>query len=365
MNERYVALLGRRDTPTDAVEEYCNYLAAALRDHGIPLEIARVAWVEKGWRGALRDLEASVSKETKPWFLLQYTALAWSRRGFSWRVLTIIRRLKRAGARVVTVFHDAEPYFGNRVVDRIRRRVQLHTMRKAVQLSDVSILTVPREKIPWIARLTGRTVFVPVGPNLPSPERAWAKRASDSGAPPTVGVFSLSEGRVGVEEVCLIGESALHATESLGALRIVVMGRNSEMHQELLREKLKGRPAELVVRGMLSGEEIVEGLGACDAMLFVRGPISSRRGSAIAGIACGLPVIAREGWETAAPITEAGVLLLPTAARDEFGPALVRVLKDKSYRAELAERSRNAYKQYFCWPAIAAEYAKILRNDGA
>lgn len=362
MNRRCVALLGRRDSPTDAVEEYCGYLAAALHDRGIDLEIMRVDWAARGWRSVLGDLQARARANPTCWFLLQYTALAWSRHGFSWRVLSIIRALKSGGARVATVFHDAEPYFGNRVVDRLRRSVQLHTMRKMLRLSDTCILTIPGEKIPWAAGLLDRTTFIPVGANLPSPESAWAQPAADTGRPPSVGVFSLSGERGGAEEANLIAGSAAYVSEKLGALRIVLAGRNSEVAGEILREKLQGKPVELVVRGLLPGGEIVSLLGACDAMLFVRGPISSRRGSAIAGIACGLPVIAREGWETAPPVTDAGVVLVPAGATHEFGPALLRVLQDSNYRAELASRSRNAQSQHFCWPVIAARYAQVLAD---
>lgn len=362
MNPRCVALLGQKDTPTDAVEEYCRYLAEALVEHGIELGIMRVPWAEQGWQTALSELRASAAKDPPSWFLLQYTALAWSRRGFSWRVPNLIRLLRKRGARIATVFHDAEPYFGNRVVDRLRRRVQVHAMRKMLRLSDNSILTIPGEKIPWAAGLLDRAVFIPIGANLPSPESAWAKPVADTGRPPTVGVFSLSGGRTGAEEANLIAGSAAYVSEKLGALRIVVAGRNSEMAGEILREKLQGKPVELVVRGLLPGGEIVSLLGACDAMLFVRGPISSRRGSAVAGIACGLPVIAREGWETAAPVTDAGVVLVPADATHEFGPALLRVLQDSNYRAELASRSRNAQSQHFCWSVIAARYAQVLTD---
>src|SRR5271155_1425081 len=57
MTQKCIALLGRRDAPTDAVEEYCQYLGAALRAHDIGLELARVAWLEDGWPAALRELE--------------------------------------------------------------------------------------------------------------------------------------------------------------------------------------------------------------------------------------------------------------------------------------------------------------------
>src|SRR5690348_1076406 len=129
MHNRCVAVLGRRDTPTDAVEEYCRYLSSALAAQGFSLEIARVHWTQNGWRRALTELTEKFPRQENSWYLLQYTALAWSRRGFSWRFLKVIRHLKKRGARCAIVFHDAEAYFGSRLVDRVRRAVQLSTMR--------------------------------------------------------------------------------------------------------------------------------------------------------------------------------------------------------------------------------------------
>jgi glycosyltransferase involved in cell wall biosynthesis len=100
-------------------------------------------------------------------------------------------------------------------------------------------------------------------------------------------------------------------------------------------------------------------------LLFVRDAISTRRGSAIAGIACGLPVIAQAGAETAAPVTEGGVVLVPEDDESGFGPALQRVLSDEPYRAALAARSREAQSRYFSWAVIAEEYARVLRGISA
>lgn len=360
MNQRWVALLGRRDTPTDAVEEYCTYLAGALGERGIRLEVDRVAWDASGWSEALRDLKIRLAKEKNTWVLVQYTALGWSRRGFSFRVLGILRMIKEYGARCGVVFHDVEPYFGNRAIDRIRRRVQLATMRGALRLADVAIVTVPPEKILWVAGAARQPVFIPVGANLPAPESAWKLRETRTGGVPTIAAFSLSPGQLGEEEARTIGRALLHVTEQIGALRIVVLGRNSEVARGPLEEALRGKPVELVVHGILPGEQVVQELGACDAMLFVRGPISSRRGSCIAGIACGLPVIAGEGWETAEPITQAGVVLVPRGAADGFGPALLRVLTDNEYRDSVAEHSRRAQSEHFSWRSIAGKFVEAL-----
>jgi glycosyltransferase involved in cell wall biosynthesis len=359
MTQRCLALLGRRDSPIDAVEEYCTYLASALPEFGIQLELVRIDWEQHGWRGVIRELSESALREKDAFFLLQYTALAWSRRGFSWRVLRVLRTIKQRGGRCGIVFHDVEPYFGNRLIDRIRRQTQLATMRRGLALADLAVVTIPSDKIPWVGSRR-KPVFIPVGANLPAPETAWRLRDSRVDAIPAVAVFSLSPGQLGTQEAQLISRAALHVAGHIGKLRLVVIGRNTEELRSTLHEALYGKPVELLVRGVLPAEEVVKELGACDALLNVRGPISSSRGSAIAGIACGLPVIAREGWETAGPIRDAGVVLVPRDATDEFGPALLRVLTDKTYRDSLAERSRCAQADHFSWHAIAAKLAEAL-----
>jgi glycosyltransferase involved in cell wall biosynthesis len=101
-------------------------------------------------------------------------------------------------------------------------------------------------------------------------------------------------------------------------------------------------------------------LKRADVLLFVRGQISSRRGSAIAGIACGLPVVCYEGPETGWPITEAGILSVPLGDREALSEALERVLSNNELRSALCQRSRRAQEQYFSWSAIAARYAEAL-----
>jgi hypothetical protein len=81
MYEPCVAVLGRRDEPTDAVEEYYRYLADGLKIKGESLELARVKWAEAGWHVALHEFLANYPSKKNRCFFLRYTALAWSRRG--------------------------------------------------------------------------------------------------------------------------------------------------------------------------------------------------------------------------------------------------------------------------------------------
>src|SRR5580704_19527932 len=103
MTRQLIALLGRKDVPTDAVEEYCRYLGAALKPHDFQMQIRRVPWELHGWREALRGLRLQSQAWRDTWVLVQYTALAWSARGFPLRFPRVLRMLKSAGARVTVV----------------------------------------------------------------------------------------------------------------------------------------------------------------------------------------------------------------------------------------------------------------------
>ena len=364
MREKCVALLGRKDEPTDAVEEYCRYLGEALGAHGFEMQIARVHWAEKGWSGALGELKQQANAWRGVWVMVQYTALAWSGRGFPVRLLRVLKILRAAGARMGVVYHDVEPYGGMRAVDKLRRLAQLRTMRETLRLAKLAVFTVPIEKLTWIRGAPSKAVIIPAGANLPSPESAWEKKPEDARRIPTIAIYGITGGMAGVAEIEQIAGAVEYVTAGVGRVRLLVFGRNSELGAGGLRARLENSSVELEVLGLLPADKVVENLRSSDVQLFVRGAISSRRGSAIAGIACGLPVVAVEGAETAPPITEAGVALLAAgASAREIGEALVRILTDSAYRNGLAERSRRAQEQYFSWQAIGAKYVEALRKQ--
>jgi glycosyltransferase involved in cell wall biosynthesis len=360
--QRVLALLGRPDAPTDAVEEYCRYLSGALVAEGFELTIERVAWPESGWTRAVSALRRRAKGWRGAWVLVQYTALAWSARGFPLRFTRVLKTLKAAGVRVGMVFHDIEPFNGTPLIDGLRRRAQLHIMRQALRLSDAAVFTVPMENISWIKRQSGKGRFIPVGANLPLSGEAISSKGISMGGILSVAVFSITGGLSGSWEIENIVEAVRFAASRVGNLRLIVFGRNAQSAETELRERLRDSAVELHVLGVLPGADVVRTLSASDVLLFVRGPISTRRSSAIAGIACGLPVVAFEGPETAAPVTEAGLALFSPRKKGDLKEVLLRVLEDEHYRASLAQRSSLAQRQHFSWHAIAARYAELLRE---
>ena len=359
---RIIALLGRRDTPTDAVEEYCRYLGEALQAEDYDLRIERVPWEVHGWGSAKRELRRRAKRWKGTWVLVQYTALAWSARGFPTRFARILKTLKTAGASVAVVFHDVEPYSGTRVIDRLRRTVQMRAMRDALNQSDVAIFTVALEKITWLRQPVGHAYFIPVGANLPASRDTVSLKKLSAGAKLSIAVFGVTGGAAGNREIEIIAEAVRFAVSRVKELRLIVLGRHSIDAQAELKKHLDGTAVELHVLGVLPAEDVARTLCISDVLLFVRGPISTRRGSAIAGIACGLPVVAFSGAETAPPITEAGLALYSPQRKGDLGDVLVRVLEDEHYRASLAQQSWLAQAKYFSWNAIAAHYIRFMRE---
>jgi glycosyltransferase involved in cell wall biosynthesis len=357
-----IALLGRADTPTDAVEEYCRCLGEALRAQGIDLAIERVPWEERGWRHALRLLRRRAKTWRRPWVIVQYTALAWSARGFPLRFSRVLEILKRAGVRVAVVYHDVEPFAGTRIIDLLRRRAQLRAMRHAMDLCDMAVFTVPMEKVSWMQPQYTHSVFIPVGANLRASGAAVSRKSIASGGKLNIGVFSVTGGSATQKEIGEIVEAVRFASSHVRNLKLTVLGRNSKETESEFRKKLDGAPVEIQVLGLLSNEDVARTLSSCDVLLFVRGPISTRRGSAIAGIACGLPVIAAEGSETSSLIAEAGVAFYSPLKKNDLGTVLLHVLEDEHYRASLAQRSWIAQQRYFSWTVIASRYAEFLEK---
>src|ERR1700691_6025272 len=182
MNPDMVLLLGRKDEPTDAVQEYCQYLSTALGERSLKSEIARVSWNERGW----------------------------SERGFPRRVLRVLRTLSDTGARVGVVFHDVEPFAGTRTVDVLRRQVQLRVMRRMLRSAELAVFTVSLDVVSWI-KSTSEATFIPVGANLPETS-SHVEETRDPGLT-RIAVYGITGGTAGSEECSEIASALRFATE--------------------------------------------------------------------------------------------------------------------------------------------------------
>ena len=360
-----IALLGRRDEPTDGVEDYCTFLGEALEKRGTELRKVRVEWAVKGWPAALQELRAESAEWRNEWVLLQYTALGWSSRGFPFRALSAIRELKKSGVRVAVVFHEHSRQSEGlrRWIDRIRGASQDWVTRRLYRNADRCIFADPLEKIRWLQPGDAKSVFIPIGANVPAVSLT-PKLESDPKETRTVAIFGVTEfpSNERDREVADISRALRVAADKV-KLRVVFMGRGTTRAKPEIDRAFRDIPADVSILGLLSAEEIAKNLRDADAMLFVRGRIHLRRGSAIAGIACGLPVVGYAGAVEGTPMAEAGLVTVPHGDSDALGTAVAAVLTDTQLRRSLREKSEAAQREHFSWEAIAKAFGQALEPN--
>jgi glycosyltransferase involved in cell wall biosynthesis len=225
-----------------------------------------------------------------------------------------------------------------------------------------AFVTVAPERLPWIpARTADRVFLLPVGSNvLPGNPMAGDRDGFDSF---TVAVFGVT-GQHACEEVRVIAETLATVSRSVGKTRLLAVGRGTGEAAPLFERFLRGSGVKVVVRGLAPAPEVSEALSSAHALLFVRGSVSSRRGTVVAAIAHGLPIVGYDGSEAAWPITEAGVVLCAPGDTDALATSLVRLALDTRWAEELRYRSRSAYERYFSWARIAERFEEGLACAG-
>jgi glycosyltransferase involved in cell wall biosynthesis len=363
MNEGYhrpdtwIALLGRPDTPTDGVADYCAFLAKALDARGVQMSLARVPWSENGWFNGLQELWRESAEWRGQWVLLQYTALSWSRRGFPLGAVAVLAILRRRGARSAVFFHEPFGYGGSRWIDRIRTGCQNWALRALYRYAEKSIFADPLGSVTWLPKNEAKSIYIPIGANIPEPS---PRNDYNQSGRKTVAIFCLSDPPNRQREVNDISQAMRSAASNGTQLRVVFLGRGTTEATEEIERAFHGSSVEVLNLGLRSAEEISCVLSESDAMLCVRGKLFPRRGSALAGIACGLPIIAYGGAAEGTPLAEAGVELVPYGDTAALGNTLARTLADRNRWQELHEKNLLVYERYLSWKSIATKLIEAL-----
>ena len=349
-------LLGRQDIPSDGVEDYSCSLAEALSELGHSVQLFRVPWHSMGFWGAIKQLPSELSSSPRDWILMQFTHLMWSRRGFSLIAIAVAKLARRSGSRVAVTMHDPVAFPGGRRRDAVRRWIQNLIMKELVRTADHVFVTLPPDALPWLKHSSLATLtYVPVGSNIPPStveQSAWGENQVF-----TIAVFGVGSGRREIEE---IAEVTRAVAEELGALAVVLLGRGSSEAAPVFRKLIGESAISLLVKGLAPVEDISSCLNRADALLFLRGEVSTRRGTAIAAIAHGLPVVGYRGRDTRWPITEAGLILGSVGDTTCLTKGLIELAQDPSLRGSLRDRNRVAYANYFSWDRIGATVEESL-----
>lgn len=363
--ETWVALMGKRNTPTDGVEDYCTLLGEALARRGVDLVKARMDWAENGWSAALQNLKRQ-SEEWRGWpVLLQYTALAWSRRGFPFGALRTLDVVARSGARTGVIFHEfRRQEAGRGLIQPLRAACQDFVPRRLSKRAALSVFTVPVRKVPWLQAGQPAT-FIPIGANVPEvSEVGTSGSLAQAARERTVAVFCFTSSpnrELEIGDMIYAAQSAQRAGQPI---HLRILGRGSREILPEIEMRLAGSGVHASATGILPAAEISRALAQSDALLFVSGQLSQTRGSALAGVACGLPIVGYGGEVEDTPLAEAGLQLAPYRNREALGAALALVMADANLRARLRLRSFDAQRKYFSWDAIAEQFVHAFGENG-
>jgi glycosyltransferase involved in cell wall biosynthesis len=358
---RIVAIVGRLDEPTDGVRDYCFRLSDALREQGVEMSLAEIRWENSGWRRAVLGIRAHAPVNAGDWALLQYTAIAWSRRGFPFGALAVAWSLRSRSARLAVVFHEPYGFYARGLWAWLRFQFQEWIIRRLCRLSELAIFTVPLSRLPWTRGEEIKARFIPIGSNIPALVNDRQKPKACSEGVKTIAVFGVSPVARTAWEVEEITRAVREAEKKVGKLRLLVFGRGALEARDLMQKALEGSKIELCVLGILPAQRIAEIFSQSDALLYVRDNLTPQRGCALAAVACALPLVSYGDPAKCFPLNEAGVLLAPPGNSKALVDALLQVLSDADLWFRLSERSIAAYKKYFTWDEIARKYLNAFQ----
>jgi len=358
--ETWIALLGRADTRVDGVADYCQYLGQNLAKLGVDLRLIRVEWVADGWLRSLQNLWSQSEQWRGMWVIPQYTAMAWSSRGFPIGALVCVMILRARGARCAITFHEPWGVNGPRAIDKIRCGFQNWTIKTLHRMANKSILTIPLNTVPWLSEKDAKSASIPLGPNIPENLTKRTAAHAPKGTKKTVVVFCVSEPPHGDREINDIAAAMRLAASKETRLRIVFVGRGTVEAQSAIDRAFERSEIEVCNRGLCEAEEVSRIFSEADAMLAVRGRLYLRRGSALAGLACGLPIVGYAGAAEGTIIKEAGIILVPFEDQAALGSALRNILTDSALWQKMHEKNLCIQQKYLSWSVIAATYAGCL-----
>jgi glycosyltransferase involved in cell wall biosynthesis len=357
----WIALLGRKDDPADGITDYCQQLAKSAAKRGIDVRLVRVEWAKQGWISALKNLLQQSKNWRGMWVLPQYAAMGWSGRGFPVGALATVAILRMRGARCATVFHEPWGLGGPRAIDRIRCAFQNWVVRTLHRVSEKSVFTIPLNTVPWLTeRDYQKSASIPLGPNIPENLTRRTAPVNNENLTRTVVVFCVSESPYGEREIADVA-GAMRAAATPGLrLRAIFVGRGTTELKNVIAQAFTDSNIEVKIPGLCDAPQVTKIFSESDAMLAVRGRLYLRRGSALAGLACGLPIIGYGGETRGTILEQGGIALVPFGDCEALGLALREILTSPPKWQEMHDKSLALQQKYLSWDVIAESYARFL-----
>jgi glycosyltransferase involved in cell wall biosynthesis len=340
MHLRVALIVGDNHTPYCGVKNYARSLAQALGERDIEAQVM----TPKDWgaRSVMR-FTRQLRKEGYDIIHLQYPSIGYRGSLFP----HLLGFMKLADAPVVTVHeYSALPRLQKISTQLFRAiaRTLIFCSHYEQSLYDQHLLTVGAPQ-----------TVIPIGSNVPA---ATTNRSRDT----TVVYFGQIRPNKGMEQFI---ELAKQSIESQRRFAFHIIGSAPDAHQEYMSDLQRNAPHAVKWSIDLEFAQVSEILArSFAAYLPFPDGVSERRGSMLAALTNGLPVLSTIG---AATPPEMLPLFLPTTNSDDALSLLDELAEDPERHSEICVASRIQAARY-AWSSIAAQhvlaYQEALRVPG-
>ncbi len=388
MTGRAIALLSAEYPPQPGgVGDYTACLAAVLAATGREVAVITSARPAGAWRevpgvtvyrvvrdwgwGCWGDVARALRRVRPTVVCIQYQTGAYRLHG---AINGLPWRLRGAGPAWVTTFHDLrEPYLFPKAGP-----LRGGANRALMAGSRAVIVTNPQDEAALPPTMRPRAVGIPIGANItPAPPSGWeraATRATYGAGPATtlIAYFGFFNASKGLDTLL----TALAQLRQSGDYRLLLVGGGTGASDPTDAATWAALQAQIAALGL--GEAVQRTgygspaavsaalLSADMAALPFRDGASLRRGSLLAILAHGLPLVttqpaAAPPTATAWPTLTTGqnTLLVPPANPTALAAALAQLAADPTLRSRLAAGAQALAAQ-FAWPTIAAAHLALF-----
>jgi len=351
------------------VSSYTEVVAEGLAAAGDAVHVWCPAETETGGGGAngitvhraLGRLSSSdlrrAGREIDSFPAPRHVLVQWVPHAFGYRSMNVgfclwLWRRARRGDRVDIMVHEPYFAFGEGGV-RWTAAALVHRLMTAILARAACRvwLSIPAWEERWRPYFFGRDVpmaWLPVPSTLPPPESAGAtvlgrQHAGNGG--PVVGYL----GSYGSYARETLGVVLPHVLKDAPTATAILLGRNSVDFSQQLIDANPTLRSRIVTTGPSGPSRLASLVQACDLMIqpYPDG-ISSRRTSAMAALALGVPIVSTSGHLTETIWAEhAAVVLAPVGNHGALAAAVLQLLSDDRERRCLGDRGLRLYAQRF------------------
>jgi glycosyltransferase involved in cell wall biosynthesis len=334
MQLKVALIVGDNRTPFCGVKNYANSLAQALTEKGLTAHVV----TSDNWsaKGAL-EFARRLKKESYDVVHVQYPSIGYRGSLFP----HFLGVMNTAPASIATIHeYSALPH-----LHRMSTHLFRGTARKVIFCSQYELSLYNRN----LHNLGSTQTVIPIGSNIPE---AVSPDTRDT----TVIYFGQIRPRKGIEQFIELARTSL---ESQRSFSFHILGSAPGAHQDYMRELQQNAPVGLTWSIDLGFAQVSEILArSFAAYLPFPDGVSERRGSMLAALTNGLPVLS-----TVSEATPAEMLpqFLPTANRHEALYVLDELAADPGRHAQLCTASRH-HAACYAWSAIAARHVLVYQE---